>query len=153
MTSFEIISALLYKDYINTYVYNFIAKMVLVSYLCVNYLFCYYLMTVCKRPKYAIHILQIFSVIVLLLTLITTTTYVEEGGTIAPQGLPIILTFVYAIILGLYQFSLSIINRKAITAKKFTPFYLFLIFGTINALIIYFYPTSFMVGYIWCLIN
>ena len=152
MTIFEIISALLYRDYFESFSYNIIAKMVLVSYIAVNFLFCKYLMNVCKRTKVGFNILYVFTVIVLLLTLFTTTEYVENNGAVAPQGIPIILTFGYAIFLGIYQLILAVINRKTIVSKKFTPFYLFLLFGTINTLIIYFYPTSFMVGYIWCLV-
>ena len=151
MTIFEIISALLYRDYFESFSYNFIAKMVLVSYIAVNFLFCKYLMSVCKRTKAGFNILYFLTIIVLLLTLFTTTEYVENNGAVAPQGIPIILTFGYAICLGVYQLALAVINRKTIVSKKFTPFYLFLLFGTINTLIIYFYPTSFMVGYIWCL--
>ena len=40
MTIFEIISALLYRDYFESFSYNIIAKMVLVSYIAVNFLFC-----------------------------------------------------------------------------------------------------------------
>ena len=151
MTIFEIISALLYRDYFESFSYNFIAKMVLVSYIAVNFLFCKYLMSVCKRTKAGFNILYFLTIIVLLLTLFTKTEYVENNGAVAPQGIPIILTFGYAICLGVYQLALAVINRKTIVSKKFTPFYLFLLFGTINTLIIYFYPTSFMVGYIWCL--
>ena len=151
MTLLEIVSAILFRDYFETFAYNLIAKLVFVSYIMVNFLFCSYLMTVCKRPKSRINILRVLSLIVLILTLLTTTKYVETNGSVAPQGLPVVLTFGYAIALGIYQLILAIINRKTITSKKFTPFYLFLVFGAINTLIIYFYPTSFMVGYIWCL--
>lgn len=151
MTLLEIVSAILYKDYLDTFAYNLIAKFVLVSYIMVNFLFCNYLMTVCKRPKSRVNIMRILSLIVLILTLLTTTKYVEVDGSVAPQGIPVMLTYVYALTVGIYQLILAIINRKTIASKKFTPFYLFLVFGAINALIIYFYPTSFMVGYIWCL--
>ncbi len=151
MTSLEIVSAILYKDYMNTIVYVMVAKLVLVSYIVINYLFCSYLMTVCKSSKIKLKILKVFSLIILILTLLTTTNYIEVNGSVAPQGIPITLTYLYAIILGIYQLILTIINRKKIASKKFTPFYLFLVFGAINALIIYFYPSSFMVGYIWCL--
>ena len=151
MTFLEIVSAVLYHGYVNTFLYNFIAKLVLISYIVVNFLFCYYLMIVCKSSKLKINILYISTVLVLILVLFTTTTYVESNGSVAPKGIPVIVTFGYAIILGIYQLILSVVNRKTITTKKFTPFYLFLLFGAINTLIIYFYPTSFMVGYIWCL--
>ena len=151
MTLLEIVSAILFRDYLETFAYNLIAKLVLASYIMVNFLFCSYLMTVCKRPKLRINILRVSSLVILILILLTTTKYVETNGSVAPQGLPVILTLGYAITLGLYQLVLAIINRKTITSKKFTPFYLFLVFGAINTLIIYFYPTSFMVGYIWCL--
>ena len=151
MTLFEIISAILYQNYMNTFIFDLIAKMVLVCYIIVNFLFCNYLMSVCKRTKFEFYFLRISTVIVLLLALLTTTRYVENNGSIAPQGLPVVLTFGYAIFFGLYQLGLAIVNRKTIATKKFTPFYLFLVFGAINALIVYVYPTSFVVGYIWCL--
>ncbi len=151
MTLFEIISALLCENYFEAFWYNYISKMVLISYILVNFLFCKYLMTVCKRNKIGFNILNLVTILVLLLTFVTQIEYVENNSAVAPQGIPVILTFGYAVILGVYQLILAIINRKTIVSKKFTPFYLFLLFGTINALIIYFYPTSFMVGYIWCL--
>ena len=83
MTIFEIISALLYRDYFESFSYNIIAKMVLVSYIAVNFLFCKYLMNVCKRTKVGFNILYVFTVIVLLLTLFTTTEYVENNGAVA----------------------------------------------------------------------
>ena len=43
-------------------------------------------------------------------------------------------------------------EEKTIVLKKFTPLYLFLLLGIINTIIIYLYPTSFMVGYIICLV-
>lgn len=51
MTSLEIISALLFKNYFNTYMYDLIAKLVLISYITINYLFCLYFMKVCNISK------------------------------------------------------------------------------------------------------
>ena len=152
MTMCEIASALLFKYYFESFIYNIIAKMVLVSYIFVFFLFCRYIMFICKRHKIEFNILYILTIIVLLLTLFTTTEYVENNGAVAPQGIPIILMFVYSIFVGIYELILTLINRKSIILKKFTPLYTFLILGTINTLIIYFYPTSFMVGYIICLV-
>lgn len=151
MTFFEILSAVLYQMCFGSFIYDLVAKMVLISYLSVNFLFCYYLMVVCKKQKSRISILQLVSILFFLLTLFSKTEYVETNGTISPKGLPVILTFCYAGCLGIYQFLLMIKNRKMIKLKKFTPFYMFLFFGLINILIIGLYPTSFMVGYIWCL--
>ncbi len=151
MTVLEIASALLYQDFFETIQYTIVAKLVLISYITVNYLFCKYLMSVCKRPLSRINILKIITVIVVLFTVLTTTNYAESNGFVTPSGLPVVLTFAYAIILGFYQLCLAIINRKTIVSKKFTPFYLFLVFGAINSLILLIYPASFMVGYIWCL--
>ena len=151
MTLFEILSAILFESAFGSFVYNLIAKMVLVSYIVVNYLFCQYMMNVCKRPKSRINLLRVISIITLIITIITKTEYIESNGAVAPSGIPIALTYGYAIGNGIYLLILTIKNRKSIIAKKFTPFYLFLFFGLINDLIIYFYPTSFVVGYIWCL--
>ena len=151
MTIFEIASALLYKNYSQSFIYYIIAKMVLVSYLAINFWFGKYLMSVCKRSNKVFKIFYVLTFIVLILVLITRTRFIKSNGAVAPQGMPVILTFGYAIVLGIYQLVLAIINRKSIVSKKFTPFYVFLFLGAINTLIIYFYPTSFMVGYIWCL--
>ena len=151
MTTFEILSAILYKDFFDMFVYKLMAKMVLISYIAVNFLFCHYLMIVCKRSKAKFNILYVITFITLFLIIFTKTSYVDNNGTVSPSGIPVILTFGYAICLGIYQLILTIINRKTIIAKKFTPYYMFLVFGLINILVIYFYPTSFMVGYIWCL--
>ena len=151
MPIFEIASALLYRNYSQLLIYNIVAKMVLISYIAINFLFCKYLMSVCKRSKKVLNIFYVLTIVILVLVLLTKTQYVENNGAVAPQGIPVILTFGYATVIGIYQLVLAIINRKSIVSKKFTPFYVFLIFGAINSLIIYFYPTSFMVGYIWCL--
>ena len=151
MTGLEIMSAILFKDYFETLAYNIVAKLVLLSYITVNYLFCYYLMIVCKRKKISFRILQVCTVLVVIVTIFTATKYVEIDGLVSPQGIPVILSFAYAIVLGIYQLILTIINIKTIKSKKFTPFFIFLALGAINALIIYFFPASFMVGYIWCL--
>ena len=151
MTLFEILSAILFKYSFGTSVYNLIAKMVLLSYIVVNFLFCQYMMSVCKRPPSRINLVKILTIITILITILTKTEYIESNGALAPSGTPVALTYGYAIINGIYLLTLTIKNRKNIIAKKFTPFYLFLLFGLINDLIIYFYPTSFVVGYIWCL--
>lgn len=151
MPIFEIASALLYRNYSQLLIYNIVAKMVLISYIAINFLFCKYLMSVCKRSKKVLNIFYVLTILILVLVLLTKTQYVENNGAVAPQGIPVILTFGYATVIGIYQLVLAIINRKSIVSKKFTPFYVFLTFGAINSLIIYFYPTSFMVGYIWCL--
>lgn len=151
MTILEIISAVLFLDHMDTFIYNLVAKLVLVSYAIVNFLFCTYLMKVSNRPKIGFKVVNLITIIVLMLILFTKTEYVATGDAVVPKGLPVILTFGYAIILGIYQLILAIINRKTIASKKFTPLYLFFVFGGINALITYLFPASFMVGYIWCL--
>ncbi|MBQ6285498.1 MAG: response regulator [Bacilli bacterium] len=151
MTTLEIVSAILYQSYFETFIYNIVAKFVLVSYIAANYLFCKYLMSICNRPQSRLKLLLVSTIVLLIITIFSSTKYVVTNGSVAPSGIPVILTFGYAIVLGAYQLVLAIINRKTIVSKKFTPFYIFLAFGAINSLIIYLYPTSFMVGYIWCL--
>ncbi len=152
MTTFEIISALLFKEFFDTILYKIVAKLVLISYVSVFFLFCEYIMFVCKRKKMEFNVINIFTAIIVLLMIVTTTSYNEIEGVVAPQGLPVILTFFYSICVGIYELVLTIKNRKEIIAKKFAPLYVFLVLGIINTLIIYVYPTSFMVGYIICLV-
>ena len=152
MIMFEIISALLYKSFFNSFGYNVIAKMVLVSYICVFLLFCKYIMVICNRHKFEFNIFYVLTALVLLVVVFTTTNYIEDNGMVQPQGLPVISTFIYSIIIGIYELILTIVYRKSIIAKKFTPLYSFLGLATINTLIVYIYPTSFMVGYIICLV-
>lgn len=152
MTTFEIISALLFKEFFDTILYKIVAKLVLISYVSVFFLFCEYIMFVCKRKKMEFNVINIFTAIIVLLMIVTTTSYNEIEGVVAPQGLPVILTFFYSICVGIYELVLTIKNRKEIIVKKFAPLYVFLALGIINTLIIYVYPTSFMVGYIICLV-
>ena len=151
MSIFEVVSAIMYKEFFGQLIYDVVAKIVLVCYVVVNYLFCNYLMTICNKSKSTFIFLRIITIITLLLMIFTKTIYVENGGMVAPKGGPVVATFAYAICLGFYQLILAISNRKTINAKKFTPFYLFLLFGAINSIIVVIYPTSFVVGYIWCL--
>ncbi|MBQ6324005.1 MAG: response regulator [Bacilli bacterium] len=152
MSFFEVLSALLYKNYFDSLVYGVVAKLVLICYLIVFFLFGKYNMTICKRPKNRFFILYAITAVVVLITTITSTNFVESNGTVAPQGVPIVLTFSYSICLSIYELILSIINGKNIVKKKFTPVYFLFLLGTINTIIIYIYPTSFMVGYIICLV-
>ncbi|NMA51076.1 MAG: hypothetical protein GX951_04425, partial [Mollicutes bacterium] len=151
MTSLEIISALLFKNYFNTYMYDLIAKLVLISYITINYLFCLYFMKVCNISKKSLKVLKIMSIIILLITFVAKTVYIKNNEMVVPQGIPVIMTFYYAVVLGTYQLILAIKNRKVIATKKFAPFYSFLLLGLINGMLIVVFPASFMVGYIWCL--
>ena len=151
MSLLEVLSALFFENFLDTFIYNIVAKAVLVSYLLLNFLFCSYLMSVCKRSKVDFQIFYVFSILILVLTIFTKTSYVETNGVVVPHGIPIYLTYGYAMCLGVYQLFLALKNRKTMVSKKFTPFYLFLFFGAINLCISFAFPTSFMVGYIWCL--
>ena len=126
MTTFEIISALLYQNNSITFWYNLISKLVLISYISIFFLFCKYIMAICKRNVFEYKILYLLTVTVLILISITTTNYVETNGMVYPQGIPIVSIFAYAIILGIYELILTIINRKTIVIKKFTPLYIFI---------------------------
>ena len=150
--SMEVLSALLYKNYFETFIFDVVAKMVLISYISMFFLFCEYIMLICKRTKTEAYILYGLTLLVTILIFVLKTNYIENNGSITPQGLPIILTFTYAILIGVYEIVVTIKNRKTIILKKFTPLYLFLLLGIINTIIIYIYPTSFMVGYIICLV-
>lgn len=150
--SMEVLSALMYKNYFETFIFDVVAKMVLISYISMFFFFCEYIMLICKRTKTETYILYGLTILVTILIFILKTNYIENNGSITPQGLPIILTFTYAILIGMYEIVVTIKNRKTIILKKFTPLYLFLLLGIINTIIIYIYPTSFMVGYIICLV-
>ena len=152
MSLFEIVSALLYENYFESFSYKLVAKMVLVSYILIFFLFCKYIMIVCKRSKKVLNFLYVFTIIISLLIIFTKTKYITINGAVAPQGIPVLATFIYAICIGIYELFLTIKNRNSIVSKKFTPLYSFLFLGIINTLIIFFYPTSFMVGYIVCLV-
>lgn len=152
MTLFEILSALLFKMNFDSFIYRIIAKLVLLSYVSIFFFFCYYIMNICCCKKIKFIIFYIFTFIIFLVILFTSTTYVNVGNQVAPQGVPIICTYIYSICIGIYELVLAIINKNKIITKKFMPLYAFLVLGTINTLIIYLYPTSFMVGYIICLV-
>lgn len=148
----EVISALIYNKLYGTLLFDIIAKCVLISYISMFFFFCKYIMLICKRKKIERNILDVFSILIIILVFIFKTNYNINGERITPQGLPVSLTFTYAILIGIYEIIITIMNRKTIVLKKFTPLYLFLLLGIINTIIIYLYPTSFMVGYIICLV-
>ena len=152
MSIFEVISALLYKNYFGSFVYIFASKLVLINYMLIFFLFCKYIMTICSESIMKFNILYIFTFVMAFIVLFTSTTFIQTNHSVTPSGIPIICTFVYSILLGIYEIILSLINRKTITTKKFTPLYLFFVLGAINTIIIYVYPASFMVGYIICLV-
>lgn len=152
MTMSEIVSALLFKYAFDSFIYKVVAKMVLLSYIVVFYLFLKYIMSVCNKSKKIIKFVNLLTMTIFLLTAFTETTYMEVNNLVAPTGFPVLLVYVYSICSEIYELILIIKNRKNVISKKFTPLYVLWILGTINTVISFLNPTLFTVGYVICLV-
>ena len=151
MLSLEIATAIMYRTDIDQDTYAFVSKLVPITYVLINSLFCRYLMHVCNNNKKSFTVLNTFLTITIVLMLGFRLTFSYDGNNIIPGGLPIVLAFAFTFGSSFYQLILSIINRKLISTNKFTPFYVFLGLGLINFLINVFIPSSFVIGYIFSL--
>ena len=134
-----------------TKIYKFFCKLVMISYICMNTLFSKYLMVVCYEKKKAISLL-IACIITIVLILIMPLNFVyQNSNVIIPEGVGVIIAYGYCVLFMIYQLIVCLKFRKKISIIKFSPYYIFLFLGIINFVVTLFYPSSFLVGYIFFL--
>ena len=83
--------------------------------------------------------------------LCTPLNFVEFENSIIPKGVGIYIAYGYCIGFMVYQLYLCIKFKSKISLLKFTPYYLLLFLGVINVIITYFFPATFLIGFIFFL--
>ncbi len=151
MLLFETITGFWYKWGIDSgnIVFKFLCKMVFLSYIIINTLFSKYLIHVCSNHEKRNYVLIISFIIAVLIALFAPLNYIVTSDSIQPSGIGIVSTFAYCICFMFYQIFLCIKHRKRISNLKFTPYYIFLLLGAINFIILVFFPGKFLIGFIF----
>ena len=152
MSSLEIISYLLFRYYdSNDFLFMLFAKLVPISYMFINSLFCGYIISVCYQEKARFWILNIAITVSVILALLLPISFETTSRSIVPTGAPIYIAYSYCIISMIYQIILCLKYRKKIESIKVTPFFALLVLGIINYIITIVYPGAFVIGFIFCL--
>ena len=152
MSALEIITAIIFMLHNNTtdILYLILAKIVPITYVVANSLFCKYLITVCTdENNIANKVLKISLIACIAIMIITPMHFMERDGSITPVGIPIFTALGFCIASMLYQISLCIKYNKTISIKKFTPFYSFIIIGVVNIIVMLIFPSAFLIGYMF----
>ena len=151
MLLFETMTGFWYKWGIetNNMIFRLLCKMVFMSYIVINTLFSKYLITICSEVKKKNRILLFSFIIAILMALFSPLEFIEINNTMQPSGIGIISTFAYCIVFMFYQILLCIKHRKRISHLKFTPYYIFLLLGILNFVILIFFPGNFLIGFIF----
>ena len=153
MSLLEIISYLLFKygNSLDDFIFRFFAKLVPVSYMVINSLFCSYIIYVCYQEKAKYIFLNIAIAIAIVLTMVLPLSFNTAGGSTVPTGYSVYVAYLYCIISMIYQTFLCIKFRKRIATIKVTPFYSFIALGIVNYLITIVNPSAFVIGFIFCI--
>lgn len=153
MLFLEVLTGYLYKTSfdINSDIYVLLSKFVIISYVVMNSLFSKYIITICYENRKNTYFLLILFMLTIALILCTPLNFVELKNSIIPKGIGIYIAYGYCIVFMVYQLYLCIKFNSKISLLKFTPYYLLLFLGVINVIITYFFPTTFLIGFIFFL--
>ena len=153
MLFLEVLTGYLYKTSfdINSDIYVLLSKFVIISYVVMNSLFSKYIITICYENRKNTYFLLILFMLTIASILYTPLNFVEFENSIIPKGVGIYIAYGYCIGFMVYQLYLCIKFKSKISLLKFTPYYLLLFLGVINVIITYFFPATFLIGFIFFL--
>lgn len=153
MLFLEVLTGYLYKTSfdINSDIYVLLSKFVIISYVVMNSLFSKYIITICYENRKNTYFLLILFMLTIALILCIPLHFVELENSIIPKGVGIYIAYGYCIGFMVYQLYLCIKFKSKISLLKFTPYYLLLFLGVINVIITYFFPATFLIGFIFFL--
>ena len=153
MLFLEVLTGYLYKTSfdINSDIYVLLSKFVIISYVVMNSLFSKYIITICYENRKNTYFLLILFMLTIASILCTPLNFVEFENSIIPKGVGIYIAYGYCIGFMVYQLYLCIKFKSKISLLKFTPYYLLLFLGAINVIITYFFPATFLIGFIFFL--
>ena len=132
--------------------YQFISKLTSSYYILWSGLFVNYLISICNVNKKFKIGFNIFNLIAFILILILPISYNTVKMGVLPIGPAIYLTYIVCMIYSVIDLVICIKYRKKIASSKFTPVYTLLLLGGIDIVLGIFFPSLFLIGYVYSLI-
>lgn len=133
-------------------VYQFASKLTSSYYMVWSGLFVKYLINICNVNDKLKKSFNIFNLICFIFVLILPISYNTDNVGVLPLGPAIYLTYIVCFIYAIIDFIICLTYRKIIKASKFTPVYSLLILGGIDIILGIYFPSLFLIGYVYSLI-
>ena len=115
-------------------------------------LFVNYLMNICNVNKNFKKGFNILNVLCFVAILILPISYDTDRMGVLPIGPAIYLTYFVCLVYAIIDLVICLKYRKSISSKKFTPVYSLLLLGGIDIILGVFFPSLFLIGYVYSLI-
>lgn len=132
--------------------YLFVSKLASSYYMVWSSLFVNYLMNICNVNKNFKKGFNIFNVLCFIAILILPISYDTGRMGVLPIGPAIYLTYFVCLVYAIIDLVICLKYRKSISSKKFTPVYSLLLLGGIDIILGVFFPSLFLIGYVYSLI-
>ena len=133
-------------------IYQFVSKLTSSYYMVWSSLFVNYLMNICNVNKNFKKGFNIFNIICFIAILILPISYDTDRMGVLPIGPAIYLTYFVCLVYAIVDLVICLKYRKSISSKKFTPVYSLLLLGGIDIILGVFFPSLFLIGYVYSLI-
>ena len=137
---------------LNNIMYQFVSKLTSSYYMVWSSLFVNYLMNICNVNKNFKKGFNIFNILCFIAILILPISYDTDRMGVLPIGPAIYLTYFVCFVYAIVDLVICLKYRKSISSKKFTPVYSLLILGGIDIVLGVFFPSLFLIGYVYSLI-
>ena len=133
-------------------IYQFVSKLTSSYYMVWSNLFVNYLINICNVNKNFKKGFNIFNVLCFIAILILPISYDTDRMGVLPIGPAIYLTYIVCMIYSIIDLVICLKYRKKIASSKFTPVYSLLLLGGIDIVLGIFFPSLFLIGYVYSLI-
>ena len=137
---------------LDSFIYRFASKLTFSYYMLWSGLFVNYLISICNVNATFRKLFNIFNLIFFLLILLLPISYNVDGDIVLPSGPSLILTYLVCMIYSTIDIIICFKYRKKIASSKFTPVYTLLFLGGIDIVLGMFFPSLFLIGYVYALI-
>ena len=141
-----------YEADINGIMYKFISKLTSSYYAVWSGLFVIYLMNICKTSEKTKSVFKKILMGIFVLIMLLPLSYDTSSGSILPIGPSIYFTYFACFIFTFIDLYYCLRYRKKIVNSKFTPVYSLMILGTIAIVLGVYFPSLFLIGYVYSLI-
>ncbi|MBO5095283.1 MAG: response regulator [Bacilli bacterium] len=133
-------------------IYQFVSKLTSSYYMVWSSLFVNYLMNICNVNKNFKKGFNIFNILCFIAILVLPISYDTDRMGVLPIGPAIYLTYFVCLVYAIIDLVICLKYRKSISSKKFTPVYSLLLLGGIDIILGVFFPSLFLIGYVYSLI-
>lgn len=137
---------------LDNFFYQFVSKLTSSYYMLWSCLFVNYLINICNVNKNFKKGFNIFNLVCFIAILILPIAYDTDRMGVLPIGPSIYLTYFVCFIYSFIDLFICLKYRKKIASKKFTPVYTLLLLGGIDIVLGIFFPSLFLIGYVYSLI-